>query len=265
MIRLPVPARAVLVGLICALAALPARAERIELTLPTGSTLQAELEVPAAAGTDATPKKHPAVIYVHGAIVRTAGYDKAADAGYDVADFTRAFAQAGFVALAPLRVIANDGANGDDIVAEGLSSVLAASAALRARDDVDPQRISVAGFSEGGLIALWALARMPDLRSGVVMSPASMDGRRGRAATLGFATFLKDGAVKAIRAPLLLTVGEEEPRSMRRRTDRLAETLIKSYKRFRYIHTYRGNHRWFRQPQPEVMADIVAFLKDPAR
>lgn len=242
-----------LLALSCA--ALPAQAEWINLSLPTGETLKADLALPSDA------KRAPAVIYLHGGRVREEGYEGAADEGYDVTAFSRAFADAGFVALSPVRQTPAEADMGDDAIDEGISATLAAIEFLQARPDVDPQRIAVVGYSEGGLIALWALTRLPDLAAGVVMSPARMTGSRATAETQNFDQFMKTKAVKTIRAPILVTVGEKEPRGTRQRADALTKTLMTSYKRFRYIHTYRGDPRWFRQPQNEVIADIAEFLR----
>ncbi|MEQ9121105.1 MAG: hypothetical protein RIM80_00855, partial [Alphaproteobacteria bacterium] len=116
------------------------------------------------------------------------------------------------------------------------------------------RRIGVVGFGEGAVAVLWALSRLPDVAAGVVMSPASMDGARGAARTLAFAHFLDAGAVKSLQMPLLITVGEDEHRGARRRADALAQALIRSYKRFRYIHSYDADSRWFREPQAELIA-----------
>lgn len=237
------------------LVATPVRAEWIDLTLPTGETLKADLAVPADA------RRAAAVIYLHGRTVREEGYEDAADIGYDVAAFSRAFADAGFVALSPVRRTPAISETGDEAVDEGISATLAAIEFLRTRPEVDPQRIAVVGYAEGALIALWAVSRMPDLHAGVIMSPARMTSSRATAETQNFDLFMESRAVSTIRAPLLVTVGENEPRGIRRRADSLTKALMTSYKRFRYIHTYPGDSRWFRQPQDEVIADIAAFLR----
>lgn len=240
-------------------AALPARAQEVELALPTGGTLKADLATPAAAD-----GKSPAVVYLHGAYVRRLGADRAAEGGYDVGEFARAFADAGYVAIAPIRVTESTGDNGDAVIDEGLSAVLAALDFLRARDDVDARRIALVGFEEGATIALWAVARMPDIAAAVAMSPSAMTGR-AEAETMTLERFIEGDAIKAIRAPILVTVGREEGRGTRRRADDLTQKLMRSYKRFRYIHTYRGDSRWFRQPRDAVMADILKFLGERLR
>jgi dienelactone hydrolase len=241
------------------LAALPARAEEVELSLPTGGAIKADLATPASA-----KGKSPAIVYLHGAYVRRLGADRAAEGGYDVGDFTRAFADAGFVAIAPIRETESTGDNGDAVIEEGLASVLSALDYLRSRKDVDARRIALVGFEEVATIALWALARMPDIAAAVAMSPSAMTGC-AEAETMTLDRFIGGDAIKAVCAPVLVTVGREEGRGARRRTDELTQKLMRSYKRFRYIHTYRGDSRWFRQPRDAVMADILNFLGERLR
>ncbi|MGB0629926.1 MAG: hypothetical protein ACPGRZ_04465 [Alphaproteobacteria bacterium] len=165
-----------IIALLFCLGAMPVRAEWIDLELPTGTKLKAAFEKPELVG-----KAH-AVIYLHSRMPRQAGYEAAADRGYDVAAFARAFAYAGFVAIAPVRRTPVGTENGDDAVNEGLATILAAIAYLHRSHDV--MRVSVVGFGEGGLMALWALSKMPDLTKGVVLSPSTMNSGTGRANTM---------------------------------------------------------------------------------
>jgi len=230
-----------------------ARAEWIDLELPTGVKLKAAFEKPELVG-----KAH-AVIYLHGRMPRTAGYEAAADRDYDVAAFARAFAYAGFIAIAPLRKTPVNAENGDDAVAEGLATVLAAATHLHRQHDV--LRVSVVGIGEGGLMALWALSQMPDLTKGVVLSPSSLTNGNGRAASMNMDTFIQTGAAKSIRAPVLLTVGDRETRTAKRNATLASETLMRAHRRFWYIKNYPEKRRWFHQPHNAYMEDVVAFLK----
>ena len=101
------------------LAALPARAEWITLALPTGPTLQADVQAPADLK---TLERVPGVIYLHGRSVRQNGYDAEADRGYDITAFTRAFADAGFIAIAPVRETPVGSESGDEAVSEGIAA-----------------------------------------------------------------------------------------------------------------------------------------------
>lgn len=245
---------ALAIGLLLILAT-PCRAEWIKLPLPTGGTLEADLQLPA--GT----KKAPGVIYLHDGSVRADGYESAAGRGYDVVSFTVALANAGFVALAPVRQTPFESRNGDKVVGDGLVSVLTAAAFLQESDKVDGSRIGIMGFGEGATIALWALTQVPALKAAVLLSPDTLSEGRVRAENLSLRDFLAGDAVKAIRAPVLLTIGAREDRRSRRMTDALADRLIKSYKRFRYLRHYEAGRRWFRQPRAAFMDDVTGFLR----
>jgi dienelactone hydrolase len=227
-----------------------ARAEWIDLELPTGVKMKATFEKPELVG-----KAH-VVIYLLGRMPRTAGYEAAADRGYNVAAFARAFAYAGFSAIAPLRKTPVIAENEDDAVAEGLATVLAA--ATRQHNVL---RVSVVGIGEGGLMALWALSQMPDLTTGVVLSTSSLTNGNDRATSTNMDTFIQIGAAKWIRAPVLLTVGDRETRTAKRNTTRVSVTLMKAHRRFWYIKNYPEKRRWFHQPRNAYMEDVVAFLK----
>lgn len=242
--------------LLVVLAATAARAGSVTIDLPTGTKLQAEFALPAGGG------RVPAVIYLHAASVRDVGPAGAAERGHDIAAFARAFAEAGFAAIVPVRKTPMDGANGDAVIDEGLAAILGAMDALRIRPEVDPERIAVAGYGEGGLIALWAAARMPDIGAAIIVSPNRMAVGRSAARTMTFGEFLRPETVAAIRAPVLLIQGERESRTARRTGDELTGALMESYKRFRYIRAYPGDRRWFAAPQPDYMSDIVAFLSE---
>lgn len=241
---------------VLAAAALPARAEQVTLDLPTGGSLKALLELPAGR------KPAGAVIYLHDAIVRSEGVQGASDRGYDIAAFIRAFADAGFVAIAPVRETPVTAANGDDAVDEGLAAILGTMAFLRARKDVDPAQVSIVGFGEGGLIALWALSEMPDIAKGVVMSPARLTRGRGQAVSRSLDALIGSGWLKSVHGTILLTAGEKETRRGLPAAEDTAQALMKSYRRFTLIRNYRGNNRWFRTPRDAFMDDVVRFLKD---
>lgn len=246
---------------VCLLVALvpPARAEQVTLDLATGTKLTAEFAAPGGA------KRGPAVIYLHGASVRDLGAAGAAGRGQDMAAFAAAFADLGFAAIAPIRRTPMEAANGDTVIDEGLAAILAATGFLQARAEVDPARIAVVGYGEGATIALWAAARMPDLAAAVAISPSRMSGRRSAAATMGMTKFLAGDGIAALRAPVLLIVGTKESRTTLRTGEELSVALMKDYKRFRYIRSFRADRRWFAAPRPDYLADVAQFLRDPAR
>lgn len=235
------------------LASLPARAEWVEITLPTGENVKAVYEKPKMVG-----KVH-AVIYLHGRMLREAGYGDAADRGYDIAAFAGAFAHAGFVSIAPLRKTPLGSDNGDDVIDEGLASILGATKFLHQHHDI--LRISIVGFGEGGLIALSALSQMPDLAKGIVLSPSRLCRDGIRAETRNLNTFLNQKAALSIRAPVLLTVGDLESRRSKRTANQVFEALMKAHRQFRFIRNYPGRQRWFHQPRNAFMDDVIAYLK----
>ncbi|MGB0629925.1 MAG: hypothetical protein ACPGRZ_04460 [Alphaproteobacteria bacterium] len=73
--------------------------------------------------------------------------------------------------------------------------------------------------------------------------------------------FVQKGAAKAIRAPVLLIVGDKETLTAKRNASRVSETLMKAHRRFWYIRNYPGKRRWFYRPRNAFMDDVVAFLK----
>ena len=149
------------------------------------------------------------------------------------------------MAIAPVRKTPFGRNNGEDAIDEGLSMFLAASSFLHARNDI--ARISVVGFGEGGLIALWALARMPDPAKGVVLSPSRLTQGEKRADTMNLDAFLKREEAKSIQAPLLLTVGDLESRRSKRTASQISEALMKAHRQFRFIRNYPARQRLFHQ------------------
>ena len=233
-----------------------ADAQQISIPLPTGGEIKAEMALPNTTGKKSAGNL-PAVIYLHSVIVREAGYGGAADRRYDIADFTRAFAHAGFAAIAPIRTTPVSDENEDDAAEEGLSTVLGELSFLRDRKDVNPNRISVVGFGEGGLMALWALSQMPDIAKGVVMSPMRMN----NSSAFSMDRFVETKAALPIRAPVLITVGAKETRTSIRTATDVSQALMKAYRRFWFIQNYPGKQRWFHQPRDAFMRDVIAFLK----
>ncbi len=239
--------------------ATPARAETVELTLPTGPVLKAELARPNGTG------RAPAVVFLHGASVREHGLEASVDGGHDPGAFASAFAARGFVALAPIRATPYEAKTGDVAIGEGLAATLAALDYLRARKDVDPARIGLVGYAEGATIALWAASSMPDLGAVVLLSPSRLSSRRMTAETLNLGEFFAGDAVTRIRAPILLMVGTKESRTALRTADELSVSLMKHYKRFRFVRNHPVKRTWFAAPRPEFMGEIAAFLDERLR
>jgi dienelactone hydrolase len=226
-----------------------AEVERVEITLADGSSRKAFLGLPGGSG------PFPGLVYQHGSVVREKGYSGAASRGYDLADFARAFAEKGFVTLAPLREAPEDCCNGDEALAEGMAASRAAARFLRGRKDVTGERLCLTGFSEGGLVTLWSLIRRDDYAKAVVMSPATMTGNRSRADTLNAKRLTRSGRVKEIAEPMLFTVGDADPRNIRRSVRRLSRASGS-----RAI-TYEGDHRSFTTPRPAVIEAAADFCR----
>lgn len=124
----------------------------------------------AAATQAAAQGRRPAVVLLHGGFY---GDDDTTDRA------AKELAHNGVVAAFPAyrgepRGI--DGARGAGRIefCEGeVRDALTLVRLLRARSDVDPQRVAVFGFSHGGCIGLRMLIEDPQLRGGVLFSPLS--------------------------------------------------------------------------------------------
>ena len=206
-------------------------------------TDSAILKVPQGAG------PFPAIVYHHGSVVREKGYQGAVQRGYDVAALATAFAEAGYVTLAPIRETAEGCCNGDEAVAEGLAVSRSAARTLRARPDVAKDRICLVGFSEGGMISLWTLAEMDDFAAALIMSPATMGRNRARTERYSVDGLMGGGLAK-IREPFLLTVGTDDNRSIRRAVRRYVSRTG------RRLRTLDGDHQSFQTPRSDIMAAL---------
>jgi carboxymethylenebutenolidase len=124
-------------------------AERIDVPTADGASLRAELFTPAGEG------PHPGVVVLH----ESFGLND------DIRRIAARFAQAGYAALAPdlyshgTRLVCLSRVMVDMLsgaVAREIADVHAARESLAARPEVDPERIAVAGFCQGGGFALVA-------------------------------------------------------------------------------------------------------------
>jgi carboxymethylenebutenolidase len=130
-------------------APMPPSAEHVDVNLADGATLHAELFLPAGGG------PFPGVVVLH----ESFGLND------DIRRIARRFADAGYVALAPdlyshgTRIVCLSRVMVDMVrraVSREIADILAARDALARRDDVDADRIAVAGFCQGGGFALIA-------------------------------------------------------------------------------------------------------------
>jgi carboxymethylenebutenolidase len=138
----------------------PLEGDKVDVMLADGSALQSELFAPADRG------PCPGVLVLH----ESFGLNN------DIRRIARRFAEAGYVAMCPdlyshgarivclSRVIVDTLRGG---VAREIDDILAARDTLAARPEVDPQRIALAGFCQGGGFALVAGTR-PGFRAAAV-------------------------------------------------------------------------------------------------
>lgn len=205
----------------------------VEYQTKSGKKLQALFALPA------NERKQAAAIYLHGYIVEKIGYEKAAEAGYDVKAFVEAMARDGFAAIAPLRGI-------DEPFAE--EELAATLDFLSNNAEVQTDRIALIGFSKGGRIAAAAAARSSAIKALVLMSPA-----------LGQA--LDRLEIEKLNIPVFLSLGIDDPAGIKEMcTDKLLPLLKKSGVELEFRSNYPGNHKWFWKPRKEYWPDITAFL-----
>ncbi len=115
----------------------------VEFTVDNGSAIQALYKEPGQAARSSVKNggRLPAIIYNHGSYVEDHGYDQSVSDGYDVKDFANAIADAGYVALAPVRPA--DSSFGDGIIPGAINY-------LKSPDGVDSGKIYMIGHSKGG-------------------------------------------------------------------------------------------------------------------
>jgi len=139
---------------------MPQTAERLEVATGDGATLDAEVFAPTGQG------PHPGVVVLH----ESFGLND------DIRRIAGRFADAAYVALTPnlyshgsrircLSRVMIDVMRGS--LAREIADIHAARDALAARPDVDPARVAVAGFCQGGGFALVAGTR-PGFRAAAV-------------------------------------------------------------------------------------------------
>jgi dienelactone hydrolase len=190
---------------------------RVEFATERGEAVTALYAAPPG------PERRSAVIYSHGTVVRLSGYEGAKAEGTDVADFVKAIAAEGYVAIAPIRDFlvtsaimqrgrpAGDPAAWTEVVERGVRIVNGATAYLAGLPNVDSDRIAAIGFSEGGNVTLWAAMDNRRLRAVVLLAPAALTGMKynlrdasqeDRLATIVAPVFLAVGAQCSPSAPM---------------------------------------------------------------
>lgn len=239
--------------------------EWITIKTENDESLQAYVGIPAGTG------RHPAVVYSHGALVRRIGAENAAAQGYDVREFVDALVAAGYAAIAPVtnaaasRPSAGSRRGGREMntaedflmgIEQGMRAAGAAIAYLQGQAAIDPGRVGMIGFSEGGLVATW-MAGDPRLRAIVIMSPALM--RSAASRNIESATL--NPRFEANRAPILVTMGSSDERTVMFAVRNFLIPRLRGLdKPFQANIDYPGGHDWFYAVRPEYWNDIRAFL-----
>jgi dienelactone hydrolase len=217
-----------------------------------GDTVKALIALPQGDG------PHPAVIYNHGGVVREKGYGSATSHGYDVIGYLEAIAEAGYIGFAPIREHLTS-VDYEAAVTGGVQTVKAAIGFLQNHGKVDPLRIGAIGFSEGGLVTLWSAIEGANLKAVVLMSPATIRDAGKRQ----LKSAAKGSNLQRLKMPVLLTVGSDDNRSIRKVTERrLIPNMEGLGIPFVHKSDYPGNHKWFWQVQKSHFSDVSAFLAE---
>ena len=140
----------------------------------------------------------------------------------------------------------------------GIRTVLAARAWLAHHAAVEPKKIGVIGFSEGGNVTLWTLLKNQDFAAAVLMSPATLGGTQ----KYGLRQGGRDSRIGKLKMPLFLTVGADNYRQIKRVTSRvLSRRLGRASRDFQYRADYPGDHNWFHRVRPAHWRDVRQFLQ----
>jgi len=187
----------------------------------------------------------PAVVFNHGLIVEQHGLEGAGAKGYDLRGICTAFSDSGFLAFMPIR---------RTNYREQLDEVVAALAAVKARPDVDPDRVALAGFSRGGFLTLMASVRGADAQSFVLLAPAP-------GGSNAFQNNLR--YVRRIDAPVLAMVERSDDSFIVRNVDELEDALQAADKPHKIIRYDGGEGHALFFSARYYWPDLIEFLRDP--
>ncbi|MDP7267257.1 MAG: alpha/beta fold hydrolase [Pirellulales bacterium] len=182
----------------------------------------------------------PAVLFLHGG--------RGGIVGGDPQQSLAALARAGYVALAPMRLKQNT------LRAE-ITQTRGALEYLRKLDRVDPKRVAVVGFSRGGLLALIAAVKSPELRAAILMAPAAGRGALSRALA---------AATKNTAPTLILVSGNDSAQADHVEIARTINGRLKQVgadSQLTVYPAYRSDgHQLFFKVRATYWKDLVAFL-----
>lgn len=220
------------------------RSEEVTFQRRDGRTIKALLVRPEESG------RHPAVLIFH-----AAGGMRDSHKAY-----SRRLADAGFVALLPDLASIRLGA--DESAGLLRNEISAAVSLLKGRRDVDPSRLGLLGFAEGGERALFAATAFPAAFKAVVAyySPIGHPPMNLELAA--------EHTASKIRSPILILHGEDDQLVPVEHARRLEEALRSASKPFEIVLFPGAAHGFDQESQPwynpvaarEAEASALAFF-----
>ncbi len=194
----------------------------------------------------------PAVLYTGGSILDAMGIDAVEKIGYKITGICQAFAVAGYATFIPLRERIRTARGGYVRYDPRYKDIIdAAINYAKGFTNVDQGKVSLVGYSMGGLVALIVAEDRKDLRSVVVMAPASRNWPFGT--TVRYASDLN--------APILLIVEKGDDLWITRGVDELEAAFQKYHKDAKVIRYDRGGgHNLFFSPD-YYWQDVIDFLR----
>ncbi len=210
----------------------------------------------------------PAIVVLH-------GWQPAGTNGAAVVEArARQYAEAGYVALAlSLRGWPPSGGS-DDCGLKQPDDVVTSVAWLRALPGVDPHRVALVGFSQGGQVALLAAARDAAVRAVVAYFPVT-DVARWKSTTTnadipGYITAVcEPGGLSArspllhaakVAAPVLLLHGERDTRVPTEQSQLMAAALGSAGRRAELVLVPGAQHGFTAAEDASVQPGVDAFL-----
>ncbi len=187
----------------------------------------------------------PVVIYNHGKIVDTEGYNKAKSIGYDVEGICAEIAKRGFIVFAPIR------RSGSENIEGHKEEVFRAIDYAKTLPNSVPAKLAVIGFSRGGLFTLMAAIERQDAKAIILLAPAPWGTSAGES--------LKN--VDLVSGPVLMLVDKNDAPQILENFEMIEKSLSVAEKEVKIIrYNSKGGHRLFWK-KGYYIDDIVAFLK----